>query len=124
MGDGYVLVGYHGHQGVGELLAPVEFQREFARACIDGGADAFIGTGPHFLRGIEIYKGKPIFYGLGILVNCGLGMTSLPADAYDRFQLDGEATPADFIEARAPAHERKALAAWEMLRLREGREKA
>jgi len=38
---------------------------EFAHAVIDAGADAFLGTGVHVLRGIEIYKGRPIFYGLG-----------------------------------------------------------
>jgi poly-gamma-glutamate capsule biosynthesis protein CapA/YwtB (metallophosphatase superfamily) len=37
----------------------------FAKATIDAGADVFQGTGVHTLRGIEIYKGKPIFYGLG-----------------------------------------------------------
>jgi poly-gamma-glutamate synthesis protein (capsule biosynthesis protein) len=36
-----------------------------AKAAIDNGADAFLGTGVHVLRGIEIYKGRPIFYGLG-----------------------------------------------------------
>jgi hypothetical protein len=35
------------------------------RAAIDAGADMVIGTGPHVLRGIEIYKNKPIFYSLG-----------------------------------------------------------
>jgi len=25
----------------------------------------FVGHGPHVLRGIQIYKGKPIFYGMG-----------------------------------------------------------
>ena len=37
----------------------------FAKAAIDNGADIFQGTGVHALRGIEIYKGRPIFYGLG-----------------------------------------------------------
>ena len=37
----------------------------FARASIDAGADAFLGTGVHVLRAIEIYEGRPIFYGLG-----------------------------------------------------------
>ena len=32
---------------------------------MDAGADIVIGTGPHVLRGIEIYKGKPIFYSIG-----------------------------------------------------------
>jgi poly-gamma-glutamate capsule biosynthesis protein CapA/YwtB (metallophosphatase superfamily) len=34
------------------------------RKAVDAGADMVIGTGPHVLRGIEIYKGKPIFYSL------------------------------------------------------------
>jgi poly-gamma-glutamate synthesis protein (capsule biosynthesis protein) len=34
------------------------------RRAIDAGADMVIGSGPHVLRGIEIYKGKPIFYSL------------------------------------------------------------
>lgn len=35
------------------------------RAAIDAGADIVIGTGPHVLRGVEIYKNKPIFYSIG-----------------------------------------------------------
>jgi len=35
---------------------------------IEAGADIIIGNGPHVLRGIEIYKGKPIFYSLGNFV--------------------------------------------------------
>ncbi len=42
-----------------------DFLPVFAHAAIDNGADAFLGTGVHVLRGIEIYKGRPIFYGLG-----------------------------------------------------------
>jgi poly-gamma-glutamate synthesis protein (capsule biosynthesis protein) len=34
------------------------------RRAIDSGADIVLGSGPHVLRGIEIYKGKPIFYSL------------------------------------------------------------
>jgi poly-gamma-glutamate capsule biosynthesis protein CapA/YwtB (metallophosphatase superfamily) len=41
-----------------------DFMIEFAHAAIDSGADAFLGQGVHTIRGIEIYKGKPIFYGL------------------------------------------------------------
>lgn len=36
-----------------------------AKEAIDAGADAFLGSRVHVLRGIEIYKGRPIFYGLG-----------------------------------------------------------
>ena len=39
--------------------------RAWARAVIDAGADAVVGHGPHVLRGIEFYQGKPIAYSLG-----------------------------------------------------------
>jgi hypothetical protein len=39
--------------------------RRWARAVIDAGADAVVGHGPHVLRGIEFYAGKPIAYSLG-----------------------------------------------------------
>lgn len=39
--------------------------RRWAHAMIDAGADAVIGHGPHVLRGIEFWKGKPIAYSLG-----------------------------------------------------------
>ena len=41
-----------------------DFLVELAHAAIDNGADMFVGHGVHTIRGIEIYKGKPIFYGL------------------------------------------------------------
>ena len=44
---------------------PAEFIGAFARAMIDAGADLVVGHGPHLLRGLELYKGKPIFYSLG-----------------------------------------------------------
>lgn len=43
-------------------------QVELAHAFIDAGADLVIGSHPHVVEGIEIYKGKPIFYSLGNLV--------------------------------------------------------
>lgn len=36
-----------------------------AKLAIDNGADMMQGTGVHALRGIEIYKNRPIYYGLG-----------------------------------------------------------
>jgi poly-gamma-glutamate synthesis protein (capsule biosynthesis protein) len=44
---------------------PPDFLISFAHQAIDNGADMFVGHGPHVLRGVEIYKGKPIFYGMG-----------------------------------------------------------
>ena len=40
------------------------YQREYAYAALDAGADVILGHHAHILKGIEIYKGKPIFYSL------------------------------------------------------------
>jgi poly-gamma-glutamate synthesis protein (capsule biosynthesis protein) len=37
-----------------------------ARACIDAGADLVVGHSPHVPKGIEVYRGKVIFYSLGV----------------------------------------------------------
>ncbi len=44
-------------------LAP--YERPLAQAAIDAGADLVIGHHAHILRGIEIYRDRPIFHGLG-----------------------------------------------------------
>lgn len=43
----------------------LEYMTEIAHAAIDAGADLVIGHGPHYSLPVEVYKGKPIFYGLG-----------------------------------------------------------
>jgi poly-gamma-glutamate capsule biosynthesis protein CapA/YwtB (metallophosphatase superfamily) len=42
-----------------------EWQRHFAQHCIDAGAALYVGHGAPRLHGIEIYRGRPIFYDLG-----------------------------------------------------------
>jgi poly-gamma-glutamate capsule biosynthesis protein CapA/YwtB (metallophosphatase superfamily) len=37
----------------------------FAHRCVDAGARAFVAHGAPVLQAIEIYRGVPIFYGLG-----------------------------------------------------------
>ena len=44
-------------------LAP--YERPMAHAAIDAGADIVLGHHAHIVRGIELYRGKPIFHGLG-----------------------------------------------------------
>jgi len=41
--------------------------RRFARVAIDAGADLVLGSGPHVLRGLEVYKERLIAYSLGNL---------------------------------------------------------
>jgi poly-gamma-glutamate capsule biosynthesis protein CapA/YwtB (metallophosphatase superfamily) len=87
---GFVLFSIHAHQTAGDVDAgakpfepmalhwadeaaspddpkPADFEPSLFHAAIDAGADAVVRTGPHVLGGIEIYKGKPIFYSLGSL---------------------------------------------------------
>jgi hypothetical protein len=56
-----------------------DFLVELAHKAIDNGADLFIGHGVHTIRGAEIYKGKPIFYGVSNFV-FQLNQHSLAAD--------------------------------------------
>jgi hypothetical protein len=42
-----------------------QYQREVAHAAIDAGADLILGHHPHVMKGIEVYRGKTIFYSLG-----------------------------------------------------------
>lgn len=44
---------------------------DFAHKCIDAGADIIIGSGPHVVRGMELYKGKLIAYSLGNFATFG-----------------------------------------------------
>lgn len=53
------------HWGIERNTTPEQYQSDMAHALIEAGADAVIGAHPHVLQGVEIYKGKPIFYSLG-----------------------------------------------------------
>lgn len=57
------------HWGIHFLPAVIaEYQGVLGRAAIDAGAAAVIGHHQHILKGIEMYRGKPIFHGLGNFV--------------------------------------------------------
>ena len=43
----------------------LEYMPEIAHAAIDAGADVVFGHGPHYSLPVEMYKGKPVYYGLG-----------------------------------------------------------
>ena len=63
----------HAHEnadGMDDLAMgdPAEYLVELFHDAVDAGADVVMGGGPHSMRGIEIYKGKPIFYGLAVFL--------------------------------------------------------
>lgn len=61
----YVLAYHHDHYWAEDPQDTPEWKKAWARACIDAGASLFVGHGVPQLQGIEIYKQRPIFYGLG-----------------------------------------------------------
>ena len=57
------------HKGIGHVPVIVhDYERELAHTAIDCGADVVVGHHAHILRGIEIYRGRPVFHGLGNFV--------------------------------------------------------
>jgi hypothetical protein len=77
-----VIVGFHGgaegatHQHVLEgdetfLGEDRGDLRRFTHAAVDAGADLVLGSGPHVVRAMEIYKGKLIAYSLGNFATYG-----------------------------------------------------
>ena len=60
----YVVVALH--KGIVHTPARLaSYERPIAYAAIDAGAAIVIGHHAHIVRGIELYRGKPIFHGLG-----------------------------------------------------------
>lgn len=57
------------HKGIGHVPAKLAmYEKQVSRAAVEAGADLILGHHAHILRGIELYKGKPIFHGLGNFV--------------------------------------------------------
>lgn len=74
----------------------------FHRA-VDAGAAAVLGSGPHVLRGVEVYKGKPIFYSLSNFIYQYRTPGRIPVDLVH--QRDGEMPR----PANTPAADRRDL---------------
>jgi poly-gamma-glutamate capsule biosynthesis protein CapA/YwtB (metallophosphatase superfamily) len=108
----WVIYTVHNHEGGKTIEEPSEHMEILARAVIDTGADTFVGHGPHLLRGIEIYKGRPIFYSLGSFISENDTVSLEPEDDMAREGLGSESTPADFYDARA-ASEKPSLRVWQ-----------
>lgn len=63
----YVFVALH----KGLVHTPTQiamYEKQVSRAAIEAGADVVFGHHAHILKGIEFYKNKPIFHGLGNFV--------------------------------------------------------
>jgi hypothetical protein len=96
----YVIVTSHSHEPGNDSLEPPEWLRAFVKKTLDAGGTSYIVHGPHQLRGVEIYKGKPIFYSLGNFVFQNETIDPMPADHYEQFGLPGTALASDLYDAR------------------------
>ena len=92
-----VIVTIHAHENGATRAEPATFLPAFARACVDAGAHAFFGHGPHVLRGIELYKGRPIFYSLGNFYFQAETIQQIPEEIYSNCQITSTA-PSDFFK--------------------------
>lgn len=101
-----VVLSIHAHElgynaeGEWDLETPAEFLQPVARRMIDAGVDIVVGHGPHLLRGMEIYNGKPIFYSLGNFIGQNELVERLPVDSYEQFRVDREQTPSKVFQQR------------------------
>ena len=74
-----VVIAYqHNHDWEPDMAMVPAWQSAFARRCVAAGASVFVGDGAPLLQGVEIYRGAPIFYGLGNFVF----QTEKPPGAY------------------------------------------
>jgi len=63
------------HKGILHSPDIAMYDQQVSYAAIDAGADLVLGHHAHMLKGVEEYKGKYIFHGLGMFVPAGLGLT-------------------------------------------------
>ena len=88
MADFVVVAQHNSTSESGRGDGPSAFVVDFARKAIDAGADVYFGHGWHTFLGIEIYKGKPIIYGMGNFFMEEVFLHRIPADSYESYGID------------------------------------
>lgn len=73
-----VLACHHNHLWEPDNAVTPPWQKALARQLIDAGAGVFVSHGAPLLQGLELYRGRPIFYDLGNF----LFQTRTPDDRY------------------------------------------
>jgi poly-gamma-glutamate capsule biosynthesis protein CapA/YwtB (metallophosphatase superfamily) len=96
-----VFVALHCHEGVDgrwNTETPADFLQPLSRGLVDAGAHAVFGTGPHMLRGMELYRGRPICYSLGNFIFTLETIDSFPVEVYEQQGMPLDSTAADLYD--------------------------
>lgn len=117
-----VVFSLHSHESSdGDVngTEPADFVIEAAHRLIEAGADIIVGHGPHRLRGVEVFEGRPIFYSLGNFLFTIESTRYFPQEMYDQHGLGEAATASQVVDAwtvdehGSPAGLRKSLDYWQ-----------
>jgi len=100
----YVVLSIHAH-------GPGVWIEDFARQAIDAGADVLFSHGPHSVSGVEVYNGRPIFYGLGNFCFQPEQLETVPAEAYRKLGLDPDAGLDEYFRVKREREGRRGNAA-------------
>ena len=120
-----VLVSLHVHEtDFDDFAIPPAFLEKAAKRCIDAGASAVIGHGPHELRGVELYRGGLILYSLGNFIFQTETISVQPYEAYANKGLPIDTKVGAYMDRRSkngtagyPTQEdiwRSVMASWTM----------
>jgi poly-gamma-glutamate synthesis protein (capsule biosynthesis protein) len=101
-----VLFSLHVHDQTDDPEQPADYVQSFAREMIQAGSDVVAVHGPHLLRGMELYRGRPIFYSLGNLFAQNELVAKLPADSYAKFRVSQERSAAELYHLRSDGDRR------------------
>ncbi|ALL13197.1 CapA family protein [Caulobacter henricii] len=92
-----VVIAYqHNHDWEPDMARVPDWQRVFARRCVDAGASVFVGHGAPLLQGMEVYRGAPVIYGLGNFIF----QTEKPPGAYPPEAWEGVLVECEFSARR------------------------
>ncbi len=97
----YIFISIHSHITIGKKDVPPPYLEDFAKQCIDAGADGIIGHGPHLIRGIQIYNGKPIFYSLGDFILQNENTPVAPEDFFEKYGFTSDDTLHEVYDKRS-----------------------
>ena len=99
-----VIFSLHTHEGTDENWyseRPAPFIEAFCRKAIEAGATAVMGHGPHMMRGVEIHRGRPIYYSLNSLfMEFETGEYRMTPEMYEAYGFTRDSLPSHLHRSR------------------------